>query len=62
MPRPNSPWFRKQTGWWYVKIAGKQYKLAKGKGNKKQAVKRFHQLMASFADVPESSNVRAVDV
>ncbi len=44
--REAKPWFRKFDGWWYVEVAGKQVKLAKGKDNRPEAVKQFHLLMA----------------
>ena len=30
MARQAHPWFRRSDGWWYVKINGKQQKLARG--------------------------------
>jgi hypothetical protein len=30
MARPNKVWYRAQTGWWMVKIDGKQEKLIQG--------------------------------
>jgi hypothetical protein len=41
MPRPSKPWLRAQTGWWMVKLGGKQQKLAHGKKNKKAALTKF---------------------
>jgi integrase len=42
---PEGPWYRASRDAWYVEIDGKQVKLAKGKANKKAALKTFHQLM-----------------
>jgi integrase len=44
--REAKPWFRKFDSWWYVEVAGKQIKLAKGKDNRTEAVKQFHLLMS----------------
>jgi integrase len=62
MARPQKPWYRKQTDWWMVKIAGKQTKLVKGKENKKEAEQKFHELMAGLSRDPVSSNARTVDL
>lgn len=62
MPRPSKPWFRKQTGWWMATVAGQSHKLVKGKDNKKEAQRRFHELMAKVAEAPESPDARAADV
>ena len=45
MRRPE-PWYWMQRDGWYVQIAGKQKKLASGKGNKAAAYEAFHALMA----------------
>ena len=44
MPRPNKPWYRKERKRWYVKIDGKAHNLGT---NKREAMQRFHELMAS---------------
>jgi integrase len=49
--REAKPWFRKFDGWWYVEIAGKQIKLARGRENRPEAVKQFHLLMAGTTPV-----------
>jgi integrase len=45
MPHLPRPWYRKQTDWWMVQIDGKQVKLAKGRKNRPEAERRFHELM-----------------
>ena len=62
MPRQPLPWFRKQTGWWKVCLNGERLKLAKGKSNKKEALKRFHELMARMVQRPESPDARVAEV
>lgn len=60
MPRPNAPWYRKQTDGWYVKIGGRQTPLGvKGRGNRRLAVAAWHRLIAapSRGDVPRPANV-----
>lgn len=61
MARPNSPWFRKSTGTWVTKVRGRQYTLAHGEENRDQAVKAFHELMASI-DNPIIESVSKVTV
>jgi integrase len=43
-------------------LPGKIARPIKGKANKKQALKQFHELMAATAELPESPNVRIVDL
>lgn len=62
MARPQKPWYRKQTDWWMVKVAGVQTKLVKGKENKKQAEQKFHELMAAGARDPVSPSARTADL
>ena len=62
MARPHKIWFRMQTGWWMVKIAGKQTKLAEGKKNKKVAQDKFHELMTARTRLPESGDARVADI
>ncbi len=62
MPRPNKPWFRAQTGWWMVKLGGKQHKLVQGRKNKKDAITKFHELMSTQAQLPESPDARVADI
>ena len=45
MARQAHPWFRRSDGWWYVKINGKQQKLAQGRKNNQAALDRWHELM-----------------
>jgi integrase len=60
--RPHKIWFRRQTGWWMVKINGVQTKLARGKDNKREAEIKFHELMSQAARAPESATARTADV
>ena len=52
MPRKPNPWYRKSDGWWYIKINGKQQKLARGRENRQAAFDRWHELMAQRAANP----------
>jgi integrase len=45
MPRQPRPWYRAQTDWWMVQVGGQQQKLVKGKGSRRAAQKKFHELM-----------------
>jgi hypothetical protein len=38
------PWFRDFDGCWYATINGVRHKLAKGEGNKEEALKEWHRL------------------
>jgi integrase len=49
MARHSSIWQRKRDGWWMTTINGTQLKLAL---DKKEALKAFHELMASSPDAP----------
>lgn len=62
MARPNKIWFRKDVGWWMVTIAGEKIRLAQGKDARKAADQKFHELMASRSQAPESPTARVVDV
>jgi integrase len=62
MPRPNSIWFRKDTGWWMVTLAGEKVRLAKGRASRKHALQKFHELMAVRPEAPESVTARVADV
>jgi hypothetical protein len=62
MPRPHKIWFRKDTGWWMVTIAGKKVRLAQGRQNRKQAEQEFHKLMLTSHQAPVNSAARVVDV
>ena len=62
MGRPNKIWFRKDTGWWMVTLGGVKTRLAEGKGNKKLAEDKFHELCLQRSRVPESSSARVADV
>ena len=53
--REANPWFRKFDGWWYVEIAGRQKKLAKGRENRAEAVRQFYLLMAGTQPVAPST-------
>ena len=51
MPRPNKPWYRKDRKRWYVTINGVWHNLGP---TKKEAMKKFHQLMAEPYAKPTS--------
>jgi integrase len=56
MARRAHPWFRRSDGWWYVKIAGKQQKLARGRANKEAALQRWHELVLEQAANPPAES------
>src|SRR4051812_27641840 len=43
--RSPDPWYRKQKDTWCVYLNGSLVTLAHGKGNKKAAERKFHELM-----------------
>src|SRR5262245_39266595 len=44
MGRPRKPYFRASDGWWVSRFHGTYQKLAKGRANKAEALRRFHEL------------------
>lgn len=62
MARTPRPWFRKQSDWWTVTLGGVQHKLVKGRGNKKAAQTKFHELSLLIAEAPQSSGARVADI
>jgi integrase len=57
--RPAKPWYRKQTGWWMLELGGSQIKLSK---DKDEAYRKFHEMMATQHEAPESSRARVADI
>ena len=49
MARPGKVWHRKQTGWWMVKIDGKQEKLVQGPKDEKHTPTFFFQCIRADA-------------
>ena len=59
MARPPKPWFREQTGWWMVYLGGEAIKLSQ---DKDEAQLRFHELMATRHQAPESPHAQVADI
>jgi len=62
MARPNKIWFRKDTGWWMITLVGRKIRLAHGRGNKKLAEQKFHELKVVQAKPADSSDARVADI
>src|SRR5262245_29411017 len=65
MARPGKPWYRKQTGWWMVKLNGKQTKLLEGpkdETHRQLAEEKFVELRKLSRQAPESVDARTADV
>ncbi len=63
MRLPEGPWYRASRDAWYVEYEGQQVKLAKGKANKKAALKAFHRLMAlGPAGLPKHQEITVAHV
>jgi integrase len=62
MSRPNRIWFRKDTGWWMITLAGKKIRLAEGRENRRAAERKFHELKLVVANAPEAPTARVADV
>ncbi|MCA9185697.1 MAG: site-specific integrase [Pirellulaceae bacterium] len=62
MPRPNKIWFRKDTGWWMITIAGRKHRSAKGRENKDEAQRKFHELMAVRHEPVHVATPRVADL
>jgi integrase len=57
--RPAKPWFWEARGSWCVNIDGKRLRLSP---DREEAHRRFHDLMATRHEAPESPNARVADV
>ncbi len=63
MRLPEGPWYRASRDAWYVKVGGRQVRLAQGKANKRAAVEAFHRLMAlGPAGLPKKQPITAAHV
>jgi integrase len=62
MSRPNKIWFRKDIGWWMITVAGQKIRLAPGRGNRKLAQQKFHELAVERTQAPEAPTARVADV
>lgn len=63
MRLPEGPWYRASRDAWYVRVGGKQVRLAKGKANKKAALDAFHRLMAlGPAGLPKAEEITTAHV
>jgi len=65
MGRDNRVWYRKDTGWWMVTIAGKKTRLIEGPNDRKTeklAERKFAELSALAARAPEAPSSRVCDV
>jgi len=45
MARPNSPWYVPRRDAWVAKVGGRQYTLAKGRKNRREAERALHRLL-----------------
>ncbi len=60
---PEGPWYRASRDGWYVRVDGKQVRLAKGKANKKATLDAFHRLMAfGPGGLPKTQEITAAHV
>lgn len=65
MARPNKVWHRAQTGWWMVKIDGRQEKLIKGPNDehhRQLAEEKFVEMRRLRRVAPQSADSRTADV
>ena len=54
MARPSQPWYRESKGTWYCSMDGKKVSLGvRGEGNRTEAMKAWHGLMANGKAKPE---------
>jgi integrase len=58
--RKAKPWYRKERDCWCVYINGRLIRLAKGRHNRKQAIRNWHRLMADDKTPPEEVTVRTL--
>jgi integrase len=59
MARPPKPWYRADRDCWFVTIGGERIKLSK---DKDEAEQKFHELMATRHEVPESPKSHVADI
>ena len=65
MARPAKPWWREQTGWWMVKVNGRQTKLVHGpkdEGHRLLAEEKFAELRKLSRISPTAVASRTADV
>jgi integrase len=63
MRLPEGPWYRASRDAWYVRVNGKQVRLAKGKANKRAAIEAFHRLMAlGPAGLPKTQGITTAHI
>ena len=53
MKRSLKPWYRKSVGAWYVQHERKQVRPCNGEEGEKEAMRRWHLLMAGEKPTPE---------
>jgi len=65
MARPNKVWYREQTGWWMVKINGKQEKLLQAphdEQHRQLAEEKFIEIRKLRRLTPQSADARTADI
>lgn len=62
MARERTPWFRASKDAWFVQFNGKQVLLAKGRGNRQEAMTAFYKLMATAPDTPRPGKILVIQV
>src|SRR5690348_16097105 len=65
MARPNKVWYRKQTGWWMVKLGGVPEKLIQGpedEATRQLAEEKFIEIRRLRRIAPQAAGARTADV
>ena len=65
MARPAKPWWRKQTGWWMVKLSGVQTKLVEGPDDEQYRIpaeEKFVELRRLHRIAPQAPTSRTADI
>ena len=63
MRTPTKPWYRASKDAWYVEFNGKQFRLAKGRDNEKEAREAFYKLMANGSGkLPDADTLRVATI
>lgn len=63
MRLPEGPWCRASRDAWYVRVGGKQVRLARGEANRKAAIEAFHRLTAlGLGGLPKVQEITAAYV
>lgn len=62
MPRESKPWFRKSSNTWVSRVRGKLHTLARGRGNRAEAVRALRDITSRPAGAVNRDDTRIVEL